>query len=114
MTVKLGDIWVIYCHTAPDGRRYVGQTKKTMMSRWAAHVREARSPKWGSSAFIGAIRRFGPKAFKHEQLEVCFSIFDANKAEAKWIERFDTCDRTKGFNTQTGGTFSVRRAKPKT
>jgi len=84
-----------------------------MERRWAAHVREARSPKWSVNTFANAIRRFGPKAFTHEELEVCFSQWDANKAEVRWVEKFNTTDPLLGFNTQRGGTRAVRRSRAK-
>ena len=114
MIAKLPAYWIIYCHTlVVDGRRYVGQTKGAMDRRWAAHVREARSPKWSVNTFANAIRRFGPKAFTREELEVCFSQWDANKAEVRWVEKFNTTDPLLGFNTQRGGTRAVRRSRAK-
>lgn len=95
--------WTIYCHTLTiDSRRYIGQTRLTVDARWKSHVAQA-TRRLSSNPFHSAIRRFTPRGFSHEALEVCTSQWDADKAEKKWIEKFDTTDPKKGFNLQSGG-----------
>jgi hypothetical protein len=115
MTVKSGDIWTIYCHTLGDGRRYIGQTKETMAKRWCGHVARARANMGSASSnpFTNAIRVHGAAAFEHEELEWCISQREADKAEARWIEKFDTRDPRFGFNLQTGGTRVAKRSRAK-
>ena len=96
--------WTIYCHTHIDsGRRYVGLTKRTMGRRWSQHVCQARSSKGGRWHFPNAIRKYGKDAFSHEVLEVCDTLEDANAAEVRWINHFDTRNPEKGFNLKKGG-----------
>jgi hypothetical protein len=116
MTVKSGDIWTIYCHQLGDGRRYVGQTKLSMAARWSGHVTKAMANSAVASAnpFTNAIRVYGAKAFSHEELGFCISQREADKAEARWIEKFNTTDPRFGFNLQTGGTRAVGRSRPQT
>lgn len=98
--------WVSYSHsvTMPDGtaRRYIGQTNTSMHERWLAHVRKAKSFGY-RSPFHVAISRYGAKVWQHEELEVCFSKWDANKSEKKWIKHFGAMERERGFNIQNGG-----------
>jgi GIY-YIG catalytic domain len=97
--------WVIYCHThVESGRRYVGLTKTSMLSRWVKHVYQANKadPK-RRSHFSNAIAHHGKDAFSHEVLETCETLEDANAAEERWIEELGTRNLEKGFNLMKGG-----------
>lgn len=96
---------MIYCHTHTDsGRRYIGLTKKTMMQRWNQHVAKSKSLRGkGCFYFWNAIRKYGKDAFSHEVLEVCETLEEANLAEQKWIDHFDSKNPEKGFNLAEGG-----------
>ena len=99
--------WTIYCHIhVESGRKYVGLTKQTMESRWKKHIYTAKSSKGGRWHFPNAIRKYGPEAFSHTILETCSSLEEANLAEQKWIEKFDSRNPEKGFNLAPGGTSS--------
>lgn len=96
--------WTIYCHTHTDsGRRYIGLTKNTMLHRWNQHCAQAKSSKGGRWHFPNAIRQYGKEAFSHEVLEVCSSLEEANLAEAKWVDHFNSRDPQFGFNLAPGG-----------
>lgn len=97
-------VFTIYCHIHTEsGRRYVGQTKKTMLKRWNQHVYTANGKMKGWSHFANAIRVYGKDAFSHEVLEVCHDLDSANEAEKRWIAHFDTTNPEKGFNFKSGG-----------
>ena len=94
--------WLIYVHTAPDGRRYVGQSTLSMEERWAQHLDKAGGSQVSACKFTNALRRFPPEAWTHEVVAMCSSQFDANKAERHWIKRLNT-GHPHGFNLQPGG-----------
>jgi hypothetical protein len=100
--------WTIYCHThIESGRRYIGLTKKTMMQRWKDHIHASKHPREGERRyFLNAIRKYGSEAFSHEILEVCNSLEEANLAEYKWIEHFNTRKPKLGFNLDKGGSHT--------
>ena len=96
--------WTIYCHIhIESGRRYIGQTKKTMMHRWNRHVYDAKAMRSGNTHFANAIRKYGPQAFAHEILEVCHDLEVANTAERSWVDFYDATNPEKGFNLAKGG-----------
>lgn len=97
--------WTIYCHIHREsGRRYVGLTKATWRQRWNRHVYSAkRVGGVGYSHFAAAIRKYGPGAFDHEVLQVCFTLEEANEAEQHWIWVYDTRNPLRGFNLTPGG-----------
>jgi hypothetical protein len=73
-----------------------------MERRWAQHVCQAKSTRGGRWHFPNAIRKYGPEAFEHEVLEVCETLEEANAAEQKWIEFYDTRNPEFGFNLAKG------------
>ncbi len=95
--------FTIYCHTSPSGKRYVGQTEKTIESRWRQHVFIARrNDNKGSRAFHAAIRKYGEKSFAHETLETVSSQAEANAAEIKWVSALGSLV-PHGYNLNAGG-----------
>lgn len=104
--------YTIYCHThIKSGRRYVGLTKRTMMWRWNRHVYAANGKVRGWSHFANAIRKYGKDAFSHEVLEICDTLDEANLAEQKWVDHFDTRNPERGFNLAPGGSHAPHPIK---
>jgi hypothetical protein len=102
---------VEYCHThIATGRRYIGLTKMTIEKRWYAHLYSSKLVRNGKprykSHFANAIRKYGKDAFSHETLQENIStIEEANQAEDRWIEHFNTRDLKFGFNLMPGGIY---------
>lgn len=58
-------VFTIYCHTCTvTGKKYVGQTRKTMGTRWTEHVSAAFSFV-GCQALGRAIRKYGRDNWTH-------------------------------------------------
>lgn len=98
--------FTIYCHVNKfNGKRYVGQTKQTLLQRWKTHIYAAFNAKSKNSKYVFpcAIRKYGKDGWSHEVLEVCATIEEANLAEVKWILFHKTTDREFGYNTEAGG-----------
>ena len=55
--------WKVYKHTGPTGKVYIGITMQNLSRRW----RDGKAY-WGSIKFYNAIKKYGWKSFKHEQL----------------------------------------------
>jgi group I intron endonuclease len=102
-------IWTIYCHTCTvTGKKYVGQTTKTMRERWYGHTSSARLCKRRRrTPFQNAIRKYGPEAFLHEVLESVGSERAANEAEARWVAALNT-RVPYGYNLDSGGHAAPR------
>lgn len=66
--------YIIYCHTSPSGKRYVGQTKVSVKYRLACH-------KHGRGLFGRAVRKYGASAMRMSTRE------GANRAEQLWAKR---------------------------
>lgn len=77
------------------GQQYVGQTIKSVKRRWASHRIAAKKPKFAVSYNIA---KYGPEAFKVEELYVAFDREELNAAEKAII-----ADMTPALNLTRGG-----------
>lgn len=102
-------MFTIYCHTHIDsGRKYVGQTCRSLEDRWGSHVRSVGTDACRDLPFARAIAKYGPNSFTHETLEVVDTQHQANKAEAYWIAQLNTRS-PHGFNLDAGGRVEARK-----
>lgn len=90
--------YLIYCHTSPSGKRYIGQTKN-YNKRCLDH--KCRKNK-GCPAFFNAIQKYGWDSFKHEILKDNLTLHEANILEKYYIKDYNTL-APNGYNLQTGG-----------
>jgi group I intron endonuclease len=97
----------VYAHiNKTTGKVYIGITKKDILQRWKAHVKESseKNPK-NSYYFHRAIQKYGKDDWHHIILEVveCLSVKDAEACEIKWIEIYQSNNRLYGYNSTSGG-----------
>lgn len=71
-----------------------------MRTRWLRHLSQARSG--ATTRFHRAIKKYGPNAFAHAELERTLTLDDANSAEQRWIASLRTLS-PRGYNLQCGG-----------
>lgn len=95
-----GVIYLITCLVS--GKKYVGQTTKTLEQRWKEH-RKNRGKKPGLS---GAISKHGSENFKIELLEEGTSLQDLFVKEIFWISKLGTL-APNGYNLTQGGEGSA-------
>ena len=88
----------IYCHTSPNGKRYIGQTGRNPESRWLNGWGYCKQP-----YFFKAIQKYGWENFDHKILTVCCHQSTADYLEQHYIKTFETFNRDKGYNLTTGG-----------
>jgi group I intron endonuclease len=80
---------------------YIGQTVRTLESRWKQHVSVAGSnPTTPASkmAIVMAIRKHGPEAFTQEVLATCSSQEELDATEARFIRELRSTDPEVGYN----------------
>ena len=86
--------YFVYKHTSPEGKVYIGITRKLPRERWA----KGESYKENTD-FHADIKKFGWDAFDHEILERGLDEQQALEAEDRFIRQFD-CLRPKGYNNR--------------
>jgi len=95
-------MYVIYRHiNLTSGKCYIGKTKWSIESRWAAHV--ANALKGSMLYFARAIRKYPLESWTHEVIESVETNDEANLSESKWISHFKSNHSEHGYNMTKGG-----------
>ena len=77
---------------------YIGITSQQPEKRWANGLGYTYN-----SYFYRAIKKYGWNNFNHEILFSGLTLEQANKKEIELISFYDSTNRSKGYNLQTGG-----------
>jgi group I intron endonuclease len=95
----------IYMVSGPEGKLYIGQTKRTLRDRWNSHKWNAKNKKcnW---YFYNAVRKHGDDKFRIFWLATVETQQEASKTEDLYIRVFNTMDPEFGYNTKSGGVES--------
>lgn len=92
-------MFIIYMHTSPSGKSYIGKTKFSLEKRWKDHQAMA---KFGKNHLIHkAIRKYGAETFTSVVLEENVPDEKASERERYWISFYNTYK--KGYNMTEGG-----------
>lgn len=89
-------------HTSPNGKRYIGITKKRPKARWACGEGYKTS-----THFYRAIQKHGWENFTHEILFENLTEEEAKKKEIELIAQYNLTDALCGYNMTVGGNTSV-------
>nr|DAI64197.1 MAG TPA: intron associated endonuclease [Caudoviricetes sp.] len=90
--------YIVYKHTTPSGKVYVGITCQDVRKRW-------KNGKGYESctAFHRAIEKYGWSRIRHEILFAGLSKEEAISKEIELISLFNSTNPEKGYNLTTGG-----------
>ena len=95
--MQTGTIYSIVCKV--NGKRYIGQTIKSVSERWRLHLQESRTK--SHRPLYRAIAKYGQGMFTVREIESDIPIDKLSEREIHWIEQFDTFNN--GYNLTTGG-----------
>lgn len=101
-------MYVVYCHTFPNGKKYVGITSQNVKRRWrkgkgyASNIRLTR-----------AFQKYGWDNVKHEILYSGLIQAKAELIERALIKKFLLTDEARGYNLAPGGTHPEHSEKTK-
>lgn len=95
--------YLIYKHTSPSGKVYIGKTKFTLEKRWKEHCYIANNPKHTlyNKHLYKAIRKYKPENFKHEVIVSNLPDYFVDAFERYWIWKTDAINN--GYNYGIGG-----------
>lgn len=88
------DLFLVYMHTTPDGKKYIGITKSTPSSRWNEGAGYESQRK-----FYKAIQAFGWMNIEHRVIAAGLSEAEAKALETSLILKYKTNDAQFGYNT---------------
>ena len=91
-----------------NNKVYIGQTKVSVEVRWKEHLRHAA---YGDQLINRAMKKHGKENFYIETLEECL-LEDIDAREIYYIAKFDSTDKSKGYNVSIGG-LTPRNERPK-
>lgn len=94
--------FLVYVHTSPNGKKYVGITSKSCEERW-----RGGSGYRDNLHFYNAIQKYGWDSFLHEVVASDLSLEDACALESFLINKFDTMNPDCGYNHTTGGNWAT-------
>ncbi len=101
------DGYILYAHiNKTNGKKYIGITCQSADRRW----RDGNGYK-SNNHFYSAIKKYGWENFEHIVLKNELTKEDAEKLEAKLIEKYNTTNRKIGYNTKEGGGSNGRHTK---
>lgn len=90
--------YIVYKHTTPSGKVYIGITKQKITKRWKNGLGYE-----GCTAFYRAIQKYGWGAIDHEILARGLSKEDACLMEQDLIAEYKSHDPAYGYNLTLGG-----------
>lgn len=94
----MADSYCVYIHTSPNGKRYIGITKRTAEKRWGGGLGYKRN-----NYFFSAIVKYGWDNFAHEIYAEKLSQKFAEEIEQSLIAKYKSKDRRFGYNHTDGG-----------
>lgn len=94
----LDKVWVVYKHTSPSNKVYIGITSKIPTDRWASGFGYEHQV-----YFFRAIVKYGWINFKHEILFKGLTKTEAEAKEVELIAQYKSADLNYGYNIDLGG-----------
>lgn len=92
--------YYVYEHICPDGKRYIGITKRVPERRWGKNGIGYRAH---NQHFYNAILEYGWENITHNIIASGLSKEAACEKEKFFIELYNTSNREFGYNSSTGG-----------
>lgn len=91
---------IVYKITNMVNRKvYIGQTIKSLGSRWSKHKSNLKAP----TAINSAIHKYGAENFTIEQIDVALTRDELDEKEIYWISFYSSTDKEIGYNIKAGG-----------
>lgn len=93
--------YIVYKHTSPSNKCYIGITRLKPNKRWKngnGYITQ--------QYFYRAIQKYGWENFKHEILHEGLSKEEAEQKEIELISYYDSTNKNKGYNISHGGNCS--------
>jgi hypothetical protein len=95
--------WVVYKHTSPNNKVYIGITSTKPERRWRCGEGYI-----ANKHFYNAIKKYGWDNFKHEILYEGLTLQEASIKEKELIKHFNSMNQNFGYNLTSGGRSDFR------
>ena len=101
--------YCVYCHISPSGKRYIGVTCRKPERRW-----DNGNGYKENTYFAHSIQKYGWDSFEHLILREGLTQQEASELEKRLILEYDTTNRDKGYNLESGGLYCEKRLSEET
>lgn len=91
------DTYIVYKHTCPNGKCYIGITKQKPSYRWG------KGSGYNTQVFGRAVKKYGWDNIAHEVLYEGLSLEEAYSKEIELIAKYKSNDKKYGYNCNSGG-----------
>lgn len=90
-----------------NNKVYIGQTTRSVEERWKSHLRHAFLSNREKDLNVKLYKMMRAEGIDHLKLDILETVVgsrhDGDKAEINWIEKYDSTNEEKGYNTDKGG-----------
>lgn len=86
-----------------NNKIYIGQTINTLEYRKSQHIRDAFNSNRKTNYFHNAIKKYGEESFIFEKIDEASCQTELDEKERYWISFYDSHNKVKGYNLDTGG-----------
>lgn len=97
-------MYIVYKHTSPTGKSYIGLTSQGMKHRAGPEGKRYAE----CTAFYRAIQKYGWDGFTHEVLEQDLTFEEACEKEQYYIRKYRSLTTENGYNLENGGRVSCK------
>ena len=97
--IKKTQKYIIYMHTSPSNKKYIGITKQEPILRWGKNGERYKR----CTSFWRAINKYGWENITHEIIDTAETLEEANQKEQFYISKYETHDSRHGYNCTNGG-----------
>ena len=101
----MNETWIVYRHTSPSGKVYIGITSRSAEERWGKNGYGYKRQRY----FSNAIRKYGWQNFKHEILHSKLPEHMAKAIEAILVKYYK--DLGISYNVADGGGVGTKGCK---
>ena len=92
------NVYYVYKHTVPNGKVYIGITKRRPEKRWGSNGINYRT-----QMFYRAIKKYGWDSISHEILFDNLTKEEAEQKEIELILEYQSNNKEFGYNIDNGG-----------
>ena len=103
MTKDMEEKYSVYKHTSPNGKVYIGITKRSLNDRWRNGNGYKKNPH-----FWKAIEKYGWDKIKHEIIASDLSFSEAEYYERYFISLYQSFNPNYGYNMTFGGDHGLK------
>lgn len=83
-----------------NGKRYIGQTIRTIKTRFNGHINESKHNK-NNMPIDKAIKKYGKERFVYGEICIAYSQKELNTLEGYYINLYKTFNKNIGYNIRT-------------